>query len=85
MSEKSRAAATKADLVLNAVGERCPMPIINLRDNLKEAKVGQTIELIADDIGAKADVPAFCKRTGNELLGSWDDKGTLHFLIRKMK
>jgi tRNA 2-thiouridine synthesizing protein A len=85
MADKNKQTTTKADFVLDAVGQKCPMPILNLRDKIDEAKIGQTIELAADDIGAKADVPAFCRRTGHELLGSWDENGTLHFLIKKNK
>jgi tRNA 2-thiouridine synthesizing protein A len=61
------------------------MPILTLRDKLEEVKVGQTLELIGDDIGSKTDVPAFCKRAGHELLKTWNDRETLHFLIRKGK
>jgi tRNA 2-thiouridine synthesizing protein A len=61
------------------------MPILTLRDKLEEVKVGQTLELIGDDIGSKTDVPAFCKRAGHELPKTWNDRETLHFLIRKGK
>ena len=85
MSEKTKQSTTKTDFLVNALGQKCPMPILNLRDKIDEIKTGQTVELVADDVGAKADVPAFCKRTGHELLRTWDDKGALHFLIKKGK
>jgi tRNA 2-thiouridine synthesizing protein A len=85
MPEKIKQFTPKADFLVNALGQKCPMPILNLRDQLDEAKIGQTVELIADDIGAKADVPAFCKRTGQELLRTWDEGRSLHFLIKKSK
>jgi tRNA 2-thiouridine synthesizing protein A len=85
MSEKTKQSTTKADFLLDALGQKCPMPILNLKDKLNEVRVGQTVELIADDVGAKADVPAFSRRTGHELLRTWDEKGVLRFLIRKSK
>jgi tRNA 2-thiouridine synthesizing protein A len=85
MVDKTKQTSTKADLVINALGQKCPIPILTLRDKLEEVKVGQTLELISDDIGSKTDVPAFCKRTGHELLKTWNGKETLHFLIRKGK
>ncbi|WXG44665.1 MAG: sulfurtransferase TusA family protein [Promethearchaeati archaeon SRVP18_Atabeyarchaeia-1] len=85
MASKTSQSSAKADLVINALGQKCPMPILTLKDNLESIRVGQTAELIGDDIGSKTDVPAFCKRTGQELLKTWEDNGTLHFLIKKLK
>jgi tRNA 2-thiouridine synthesizing protein A len=83
--DKTKQTSIKADSVLDAIGKKCPMPILDARDRIDELKVGQTVELIADDIGAKTDVPAFCRRGGHELVKTWEEKGALHFLIRKGK
>jgi tRNA 2-thiouridine synthesizing protein A len=83
--DKTKQTSIKADFVLDAVGKKCPMPILEVRDSIDELKVGQTVELIADDIGAKTDVPAFCRRAGHELVKTWEEKGALHFLIKKGK
>jgi tRNA 2-thiouridine synthesizing protein A len=85
MVDKAKQSPDKADVVVDALGKRCPMPILDLRDNIEKAKAGQTLELISDDAGSKADVPAFCRRTGSELLKTWVENGTFHFLIRKKK
>jgi tRNA 2-thiouridine synthesizing protein A len=85
MPEKTKQTAAKADFIVDALGQRCPMPIVNLRGQINETKIGQTVELVADDIGAKTDVPAFCKRAGQELVRTWDENGALHFLIKKTK
>jgi tRNA 2-thiouridine synthesizing protein A len=68
---------------LDARGLMCPMPIVKLAKKIKEMKVGEVLELIADDVGSKEDVPAWCKRTGNELLESKDQNGTFRYVIRK--
>jgi tRNA 2-thiouridine synthesizing protein A len=70
-------------MVLDAQGLMCPMPIVKLAKKIKEMKVGETLELIADDVGSKEDVPAWCKRTGNELLESREENGVFHYLIKK--
>jgi len=72
------------DGTLDARGLMCPMPIVQLAKKVKEMKSGQVLELLADDIGAKEDVPAWCARTGNELVGTEEDGKILRFYI-KMK
>ncbi len=47
---------------LDAKGLMCPMPIVKLAKKMKDLKVGEVLELIADDVGSKEDVPAWCKR-----------------------
>jgi TusA-related sulfurtransferase len=71
------------DIVHDATGTYCPIPITELAKVVKTAKVGQIIELQADDEGAIQDVPAWCETTGNEYLGYIDEDGLLRFFIRK--
>ncbi|WP_421078296.1 sulfurtransferase TusA family protein [Methanothermococcus sp. Ax23] len=68
---------------LDARGLQCPMPIVELAKKMKELKEGEILELIADDVGAKEDVPAWCNRTGNELLEMTEENGVLTFKIKK--
>jgi len=70
------------DASLDAKGQMCPMPIVMLAKKMKELKSGQVLELVADDIGAKEDVPAWCSRTGNALLGVEQDGKIFRFYIR---
>jgi tRNA 2-thiouridine synthesizing protein A len=45
---------------------------------------GQTLELLANDPGAKDDVPDFCKSAGHELLEASELQGNIYrFVIRK--
>ncbi len=74
----------KADTSLDCVGLYCPMPIIKTREKMKELEVGQVLEVIADDEGIKADMPAWCKSTGNEFLGVEED-GEYRVYVRKLK
>jgi len=69
------------DATLDAKGQMCPMPIVMLAKKAKEMKTGQVLELLADDIGAKEDVPAWCSRTGNKLVGIEQDGSVFKFYI----
>lgn len=70
------------DATLDAKGLMCPMPIMQLAKKAKEMKSGQVLELLADDIGAKEDVPAWCSRTGHQLVSTEADGKVLKFYIR---
>jgi tRNA 2-thiouridine synthesizing protein A len=50
---------------------------------LEELQPGQVLEIITTDPGAKADIPAFCNRTGHELLEVVEEGGKIIFYVRK--
>ncbi len=72
-----------ADLTLNALGKKCPMPILLTKKELKKMSSGQTLELIVDDKGALKDIPAMVNQTGNELLETNESDTEIHFVIKK--
>ena len=72
------------DATLDARGLMCPMPIVQLAKKVKEMKSGQVLELLADDVGAKEDVPAWSSRTGYTLVGT-EEEGKLFKFYIKMK
>ncbi len=72
-----------ADLTLNALGKKCPMPILMTKKELKKMSVGQTLELIVDDKGALKDVPALVKNTGDTILDTKEDGDNIIFTIKK--
>ena len=43
----------------------------------------ETLEVIADDKGIKADLPAWCRTTGNECLSVEEKNGEFHVLVKK--
>ena len=43
------------------------------------------MEVLADDEGIKADMPAWCQTTGNEFLGVEEEKGKIKVYIKKAK
>jgi tRNA 2-thiouridine synthesizing protein A len=75
----------KADATLDCIGLYCPVPIYNTANKLKELQVGQVLEILADDDGIKEDMPAWCRTTGNELLGIEEEAGQYKVYVKKLK
>lgn len=72
-----------ADKTLNAIGLKCPMPVLKTKKELKSMTSGQVLELIVDDKGALKDVPALLGKTGDELLETKESDDQVVFLIKK--
>lgn len=75
----------KSDVSLDCFGLLCPMPIIQTAKKIKELKIGQVLEVKASDEGIKADMPAWCKATGQEFLGVEEKSGEFLAYVRKQK
>ncbi|MFX0105782.1 MAG: sulfurtransferase TusA family protein [Candidatus Hodarchaeota archaeon] len=71
------------DKTLDYTGLKCPMPVLKTKKELKNLTSGQTIEVIADDVGAKKDIPALLNKIGDELVEMREDNGNLIFVIKK--
>ena len=52
----------KAVHKLDCVGLYCPMPIYETSKKIEELKTGEVLEVIADDVGIKKDMPKRPKR-----------------------
>ncbi len=75
----------KADIVLDASGLVCPLPAVKTSLRLESMAIGETLEVITTDEISKADLPEWCKQTGNELIEIVERDGVIHIYIRKMK
>ncbi len=75
----------KADVTLDCVGLYCPMPIIQTKAKMEELEVGEVLEVVADDKGIEADIPAWCRSTGNEFLGLEEEDGEYRVYVRKLE
>lgn len=74
---------TKPDVVLDMRGLHCPMHIMKTKRALDAMHRGQVIEVISNDKGSKADISAFCKRLGLELISTTEENGIFRFTIKK--
>jgi len=71
------------DSELDACGLNCPLPILRTKKALKPMDVGQILHVIATDPGSIKDLEAFCRQTGNEMVGSSEDGEKYYFFIKK--
>jgi len=71
-----------ANVVLDAKGLNCPLPILKAKKALKDVPLGGTLEVLATDPGAVADFPAFCRATGNQLVESTREGNIFRFVIK---
>ncbi len=78
-------ATLTADKVLDCTGLLCPIPVIKTSKAIKEVGVGQVLKMIATDPGAPADMEAWARQTGHELLASEQEDGKFIFFIRRTK
>jgi tRNA 2-thiouridine synthesizing protein A len=77
------AAAESPSLTLDALGKKCPIPIIMLAERVRDVAIGQTIEVLADDPAAKTDVPAWCMLKSHEFVRTADLPTGWSFLVRR--
>jgi tRNA 2-thiouridine synthesizing protein A len=72
-----------ADYSLDAIGLKCPMPVLKTKKIIKDMKPGQVLEIFADDMGAKSDIPALLKKVACTLVELKEENGKLTFTVRK--
>ena len=70
-------------VILNAIGKKCPLPVLLARKELKKLSSGQELHLISDDIGSLKDVPALLHKTGDELISTKEEGNQITFIIKK--
>jgi tRNA 2-thiouridine synthesizing protein A len=55
-------------LTINALGRKCPIPIIMLAEQIRDVPVGAVIAVLADDPAAYTDIPAWCGMKSHEFV-----------------
>src|SRR3989304_3671736 len=72
-------------LVLGLWGLLCPIPVVKLAQAIKTVQVGDLIEATATDPGVLADIPAWCRSTGHELVSIGRAEKIIRFAVRRVK
>lgn len=72
-----------ADQTLDALGLRCPEPVMMVRLQMRKMQVGETLLIIADDPATTRDIPAFCRFMDHELISSSTEVLPYRYLIKK--
>jgi TusA-related sulfurtransferase len=73
----------RADVTADIVYMMCPMHLLKLEEMMKTLEPGQVLEILTDYDGALEDIPAWCRKTGNEFLGIEETEDFYKFFIRK--
>ena len=71
------------DKSLDTSGLLCPEPVMMLHKIMREAVVGNVVEVIATDPSTLRDIPKFCLFLGHELIGQNETDAQYVFYIRK--
>jgi tRNA 2-thiouridine synthesizing protein A len=71
------------DEVVDARDLMCPMPVLATAKAIRLLEPDQVLKVLATDEGALSDIPAWADDTGNTLLATDKEDGTLVFYIRK--
>ncbi|XBS69638.1 sulfurtransferase TusA [Acerihabitans sp. KWT182] len=72
-----------ADHTLDALGLRCPEPVMLVRKTIRAMTTGQTLLIIADDPATTRDIPGFCRYMEHTLLAQAVDRPPYKYLLRK--
>lgn len=74
-----------ADLELDCRGMLCPLPVIELGKRYADVPVGGLVAVLADDVAARTDIPAWCRLRGQEYVG--EDvalDGSPRYVVRRL-
>ena len=71
------------DIVLDAFGLYCPIPIIRTAERIKALAAGQVLEILSDDRVILIDMPAWCLSTGNAYMGFAQEGTGWRLYVRK--
>jgi tRNA 2-thiouridine synthesizing protein A len=72
-------------LSLDFKGLLCPMPVVKIAQAIKQVQIGEEVEAIATDPGVMADIPAWARTTGNELVTLEKREKDFRFVVRRIK
>ncbi len=79
------AVAQSVERVLDARRLVCPEPIVQLATAIRELPVGASIRLLTTDPGSDADVRAWARHSGQDLVEALRVDGEFHFVLRRTR
>ncbi|MFD5704279.1 cysteine desulfurase/sulfurtransferase TusA family protein [Streptomyces lasiicapitis] len=80
----SAAVGTLDELTVDALGERCPLPVIELAKALPRVRVGGRVTVLSDDEVAAVDIPAWCWTQKQEYVGSREREHGVAYVVRRL-
>ncbi|WP_229160805.1 sulfurtransferase TusA [Fluctibacter halophilus] len=81
--EDFQALYDSADEHLDAIGLRCPEPVMMVRLAIRKMANGQTLAISADDHSTTRDIPSFCRFMDHTLVAQSVQQAPYQYVIRK--
>jgi cysteine desulfurase len=72
-----------AGLVVDSLGKRCPIPVIELAKVIGEVPVGGLVTVLSDDEAARLDIPAWCAMREQEYVGERPAERGAAYVVRR--
>jgi tRNA 2-thiouridine synthesizing protein A len=69
-AERAVVAPLAAALTIDALGRKCPIPIIMLAEQIRDVPLGAVVAVLADDPAAYTDIPSWCVMKAQEFVSS---------------
>ncbi|MFJ4324905.1 cysteine desulfurase/sulfurtransferase TusA family protein [Streptomyces tricolor] len=73
------------ELLVDSLGKRCPIPVIELAKVIDRVPVGGTVRVLSDDEAARLDIPAWCEMRGQEYAGEEPAERGTAYLVRRVR
>lgn len=70
------------DIEINALGLRCPLPLLRTKEAIRNMKKGQVLRVISSDPQSKRDFEAFSRQTGHSLLSVKEENGEIILFLK---
>lgn len=70
-------------LVVDSLGKRCPIPVIELAKVIGDVPVGGLVRVLSDDEAARLDIPAWCEMRGQEYVGEEPAERGTAYVVRR--
>lgn len=83
MASDFESAFNDASTHLDALGLRCPEPVMMVRLNIRKLADGETLSVTADDPSTARDIPSFCRFMDHTLVASQIDEMPYQYVIKK--
>jgi tRNA 2-thiouridine synthesizing protein A len=76
---------TEISLELDCRGMACPRPVIELARAIAGVPPDARVAVLADDVAARSDIPAWCRLSGHEYAGETaaDDGTPCYVVVRR--
>lgn len=76
-------AGSEEEVVLDSLGKRCPIPVIELAKVIGDVPVGGLVTVLSDDEAARLDIPAWCEMRSQEYLGERPAERGVAYTVRR--